>query len=164
MDADSVGIPVACEASSLPFHYFATNDLIEWTWLNFGDGSVPSTQFPSGKRKGFFPSPSLLLCLLSSPCLKPFFITKIEPVPDNGQKCALSNLNIYSKCELEAAIILLHLQTPFERPAYALQSSFSTCEIAHYCTLDRRVILNPVNHGHLESSKLALEYTVLSRI
>src|SRR2546421_12805742 len=29
IDADSVGIPVACEASSLPFHYFATNDLIE---------------------------------------------------------------------------------------------------------------------------------------
>ena len=28
IDADSVGIPVACEASSLPFHYFATNDLI----------------------------------------------------------------------------------------------------------------------------------------
>jgi hypothetical protein len=29
IDADSVGIPVACEASSLPFHYFATHDLIE---------------------------------------------------------------------------------------------------------------------------------------
>ena len=28
IDADSVGIPVACEASSLPFHYFATHDLI----------------------------------------------------------------------------------------------------------------------------------------
>ncbi len=30
MDADSVGIPVACEASSLPFHDFATHDLIEF--------------------------------------------------------------------------------------------------------------------------------------
>ena len=29
MDADSIGIPVASEARSLPFHYFATNDLIE---------------------------------------------------------------------------------------------------------------------------------------
>src|SRR6266567_3689096 len=29
MDADSVGIPVACEARSLPFHSFATHDLIE---------------------------------------------------------------------------------------------------------------------------------------
>jgi|SRR5450755_2168515 len=47
------------------------------------------------------------------------------PTSDNGQKCALSNLTIYSSCGLEAAIILLHLQTPFERPAYALQSSFS---------------------------------------
>ena len=28
MDADSVGIPVACEASSLPCHSFATHDLI----------------------------------------------------------------------------------------------------------------------------------------
>ena len=29
MDADSVGIPVACEARSLPFHSFATHDRIE---------------------------------------------------------------------------------------------------------------------------------------
>jgi len=29
MDADSIGIPVASEARSLPFHSFATHDLIE---------------------------------------------------------------------------------------------------------------------------------------
>ncbi len=50
-------------------------------WLKFGDGSVLSTQFPPGKRRGFLPGPSLLLCLPSSPCVKPFFITKFETVP-----------------------------------------------------------------------------------
>jgi hypothetical protein len=28
IDADSVGIPAVCEARSLPFHSFATHDLI----------------------------------------------------------------------------------------------------------------------------------------
>jgi hypothetical protein len=47
IDADSGGIPVACEASSLPFHSFATHDLIasapvplcelaqeQWAWFS----------------------------------------------------------------------------------------------------------------------------------